>query len=88
MVDKGHARDTWTAKRRAELVLAVLRDELSVAEAALQHGLTLSQVQDWCERFLRGAEDALKESSDADFEPHDEVIALLHRRIRMLIESI
>jgi len=79
---------SWTGKRRAELVLAVLREEISVAEAALEHGLTVAEVEGWCERFLQGAENALREPADPDFEPHDEAIERLHRQIRMLIESI
>ena len=50
----------WTAKRRSALVLSVLRGETSSQEAARQHGLTVAEVEEWKERFLSGAENALK----------------------------
>jgi transposase-like protein len=50
----------WTAKRRAALVVSLLKGETSAAEAARKHGLTVAQVEEWRELFLTGAE-ALKE---------------------------
>jgi len=56
----------WTAKRRSALVLSILRGETSSQEAARQHGLTVAEVEDWKERFLSGAENALRS------QPRDE----------------
>jgi len=42
------------------LVVSILKGETSVAEAARQHGLTVTEVEDWRERFLAGAENALR----------------------------
>jgi transposase-like protein len=50
----------WTAKRRSALVLSILRGETSVPEAARAHGLTVAEIEEWKERFLTGAENALK----------------------------
>lgn len=50
----------WTAKRRAALVVSILRGEVSAQEAARQHGLTVAEVEDWKEKFLAGAENALR----------------------------
>ncbi len=50
----------WTAKRRVALVLELLRGDTSVAEAARKHGLTVAELEDWRERFLAGAENALR----------------------------
>jgi transposase-like protein len=49
----------WTAKRRTALVLEILRGDTSVAEAARKHGVTVAELEDWRERFLAGAENAL-----------------------------
>ena len=43
----------WTAKRRAALVLSIIRGETSTPEAARKHGLTVAEVEAWQERFLR-----------------------------------
>ena len=46
----------WTSKRRAALVLSILKGETSVQEAARKHGLTVAEIEDWRERFLLAAE--------------------------------
>ena len=43
----------WTAKRRAALVLSIIKGETSAAEAARKHGLTVAEVEGWKEKFLR-----------------------------------
>lgn len=50
----------WTARRRAALVLNILKGETSAAEAARAQGLTVAQVEEWREAFLLGAENALR----------------------------
>jgi transposase-like protein len=52
----------WTAKRRAALVLSLLKGETTAAEAARRHGLKVAEVEDWRDRFLLGAENALREA--------------------------
>ena len=50
----------WTAKRRAALVVEILRGDASPREAARQHGLTVAEIEQWKERFLAGTENALR----------------------------
>ncbi len=64
----------WTAKRRAGLVMEILRGDTSVAEAARKHGLTVAEVEDWRERFLAGAENALRSRpADEDGQKEREI---------------
>jgi len=42
----------WTAKRRAALVISLLKGETTVVEAARRHGLKVAEVEDWRERFV------------------------------------
>ncbi len=65
--EQDEIRKRWTAKRRAALVIDLLRGEVSVAEAARTHGLTVAELEDWRECFLSGAENALR-SRPADEE--------------------
>ena len=37
----------WTAKRRAALVISLLKGETTAVEAARRHGLKLAEVEDW-----------------------------------------
>jgi len=50
----------WTAKRRTALVVELLRGETSIEEASRRHGLTVAELEEWKERFLAGAENALR----------------------------
>jgi transposase-like protein len=50
----------WTAKRRAALVLSLLKGETTAADAARRHGLKVAEVEEWRERFLLGAENSLR----------------------------
>ncbi len=64
----------WTAKRRAGLVMQILRGDTSVAEAARKHGLTVAELEDWRERFLVGAENALRSRpADEDGQKEREI---------------
>ena len=60
MENQGGEIKRWTAKRKAALVLSILRGETSVQEAARKHGLTVAEVEDWKEKFLLAAENALR----------------------------
>jgi len=50
----------WTAKRLAALIISLLKGETTAAEAARRHGLKMAEVEEWRERFLLGAENALR----------------------------
>ena len=52
--------ERWTAKCLVALVVSILKGETSVAEAARTHGLTVAEVEEWREKFLLGAENALR----------------------------
>jgi hypothetical protein len=41
------------------LVVSLLRGETSLAEAARAHGLTIGEIEDWKDKFLLAAENAL-----------------------------
>lgn len=60
----------WTAKRRVALVVSILKGETSVQQAARKHGLTVTEVEDWQERFLLAAENGLRA------RPKDEDVVL------------
>ena len=64
----------WTAKRRAALVVSILRGETSAPEAARSHGLTLAEVEDWKEKFLLAGENALRSRPKGEEALKDEQI--------------
>ena len=42
------------------MVMSILKGETSIQEAARKHGLTVAELEEWKERFLGGAENALR----------------------------
>jgi transposase-like protein len=75
----------WTAKRRVALVVSLLKGETSVAEAARKHGLTVAEVEDWRDRFLLGAENALRSRPKDEEALKDEQIKKLKQKIGDLV---
>lgn len=75
----------WTAKRRVALVLSILRGETSVQEAARKHDLTVAEVEEWKDRFLLGAENALRSRPKDEEALKDEQIKKLERKVGQLV---
>ncbi len=77
--------ERWTAKRRVALVMSILKGETSTAEAARTYGLTVAEVEDWREKFLVGAENALRTRPKDEDAVKDEQIKKLKQKIGDLV---
>lgn len=75
----------WTAKRRAALILSILKGETSEHDAAGRHGLSVGELRNWRERFLVGAENALRERPKDEEASKDARIRTLERKIGELV---
>lgn len=75
----------WTAKRRVALVVSILKGETSIAAAARKHGLTVAELEEWRERFLLGAENALRTRPRDEDALKDEQIKRLKQKIGDLV---
>ncbi len=75
----------WTAKRRTALVISILKGETSAQEAARKHGLTVAEVEDWKDRLLVGAENALRARPKDEEALKDEQIKKLKQKIGELV---
>lgn len=75
----------WTVKRRTALVVSLLRGETTVQEAARKHALTVAEVQDWRDRFLLGAENALRSNPRDEQALYEEQIKRLKQKIGDLV---
>jgi serine/threonine protein kinase len=49
----------WDGRRKAELILSILRGEMDLPEAAARHAVPTAVLELWRQRFLEGAEQAL-----------------------------
>ena len=86
----GHdeSRKRWTAKRRVALIVEILRGDTSVAEAARKHGLTVADVEDWRERFLIGAENALRSRPADEDGQKEREIKRLKQKVGELVMDV
>jgi transposase-like protein len=86
--DHPESPQRWTAKRRAALVLSILKGETSAQAAARKHGLTVAEVEDWRERFLLGAENALRARPKDEEALKDEQIKTLKQKVGELVLDV
>ncbi|MGH2360160.1 MAG: transposase [bacterium] len=77
--------ERWTAKRRSTFVLSILKQETSVAEAARRYGLPVAEIEDWHERLLLGAENALHSRPKDEGALKEEQIKKLKQKIGDLV---
>src|SRR5262245_47785752 len=75
----------WTAKRRAALVWSIVKGETSAQAAARKHGLTVAEIEEWRDRFLLGAENALRARPKDEEALKDEQIKRLKQKIGELV---
>jgi hypothetical protein len=78
----------WTARRRAALVLSVLKGEMAVEEVARRHALTVSEVEDWKVRFLGAAHNALRSRPRDEDALRDEQIRRLKQKVGELVIEV
>jgi len=78
----------WTARKRSALVISIIRGETSASEAARSHGLTVSEIEDWKEKFLCGAENALRSHPKDEEAQKDEQIKKLKQKVGELVLDI
>jgi len=71
----------WTAKRRTALVVSLLKGETTAAEAARRHGLKVAEVEEWRDRFLLGAENALRARPKEDEALREEELNRYKRKL-------
>ena len=83
MADEQRAEEVqrWTAKRRAALIISLLKGETTAAEAARRHGLKIAEVEDWRDRFLLAAENGLRARPKEDEALREEMVNRLKRKV-------
>jgi transposase-like protein len=50
----------WTAKRKVEIITALLKGETTIVDVCRKNDLKQSEVEEWKVAFFRGAENQLK----------------------------
>jgi len=50
----------WTAKRKAAVVIDIIKGNTTVAEAARAHDFTVAEIEAWRDEFLAGGEERMR----------------------------
>lgn len=59
-----------------------------MAEAARKHGLTVAEIEEWRERFLSGAEHALRSRPLDDEAQHEQEVKRLKQKVGELVMEL
>ena len=62
-------------------MLSLLKGETTAADAARRHGLKVAEVKEWRERFLLGAENALRARPKEEAVLREEEVNRLKRKV-------
>lgn len=83
--DQGDPIERWTGKRRAALVIRLVKDETLGAEAARPQGRKVAEVERWHDRFLRATENGLRRRPKDEEALQEEQIKKLKQKIGALV---
>lgn len=75
----------WTASRKAEIVVALLKGSKQIIDICREYDLKQSEVEKWKENFLESGERGLKTGSDKD-EKDLEILNLRAKVGELLLE--
>src|SRR5437764_13748044 len=75
----------WTAKRKVELLLQLIKGEATLVDACREHDLKQSEVEGWMEAFLQSGERGLKARSEDEQALHDREVRELRAKVGELV---
>jgi transposase-like protein len=78
----------WTAKKRASLVISILKGETTMQEAARKHDLTVAEIEDWKDKFLSAGENALRSRPKDEEGLKEEQIKKLKQKVGELVMDL
>ena len=75
----------WTAKRKVELPLQVIRGERKLVDVCREHDLKQSEVEGWMDTFVKGGERSLKARAEDEQAVHEAEVRELRAKIGELV---
>lgn len=75
----------WTAKRKVELLLQLIKGETKLVDVCREHDLTQSEVESWMEIFLKAGERGLKARTEDEQALHDREVRELRAKVGELV---
>jgi len=84
-----HAKiERWTARRKADLVLELIKGQKTIVDAAREYDLKQSEVQSWIDRFMEYGRQALranpkKVESVYEEDPEDQKMKIIAETVKL-----
>jgi len=75
----------WTAKRKVELLLQLIRGETKLVDVCREHDLKQSEVETWMDTFVKGGERSLKARAEDEQAAHEAEVRELRAKIGELV---
>ena len=75
----------WTAKRKVELLLQLIRGERKLVDVCREHDLKQSEVEGWMDTFVKGGERSLKARAEDEQAAHEAEVRELRAKIGELV---
>ena len=75
----------WTARRKVELLLQLIKGEAKLVDVCREHDLTQSEVESWMEIFLKEGERGLKARTEDEQATHDREVRELRAKVGELV---
>jgi transposase-like protein len=75
----------WTARRKVELLLQLIKGEAKLVDVCREHDLKQSEVEAWMDTFLKSGERGLKARSEDEQATHDREVRELRAKVGELV---
>ncbi|HJQ97476.1 MAG TPA: transposase [Candidatus Polarisedimenticolaceae bacterium] len=75
----------WTARRKVELLLQLIRGERKLVDVCREHDLKQSEVEGWMDTFLKAGERGLKARAEDEQAVHETEVRELRAKIGELV---
>jgi transposase-like protein len=75
----------WTAKRKVELLLQLIRGEVKLVDVCREHDLKQSEVEGWMEIFVKAGERGLKARAEDEQAVHEREVRELRAKVGELV---
>jgi transposase-like protein len=75
----------WTARRKVELFLQLIKGDVQLVDVCREHDLKQSEVEGWLDAFLKSGERGLKARSEDEQALHDREVRELRAKVGELV---
>src|SRR6202040_2585774 len=75
----------WTAKRKVELLLQLIRGEKKLVDVCREQDLKQSEVEGWMELFVKAGERGLKANAEDEVATHAKELKELRAKVGELV---